>query len=88
MLVAAFQFVARLSVVTGVQGKCAPIKNFLRVCEKVILDYESDMSRVTDLVRGKMFCDNMVDMMKVKSARTVHQLCQYQITFDTRIINR
>ena len=41
--------------------KCstAPIKNLLRVFEKAVLDYKGLLSRVTDLVRGRLLCNDM-----------------------------
>lgn len=46
------QFVARTA---GARAEVAPIKSYLRVCEKLVLDYDGDVSRVTDLVRSVRF---------------------------------
>lgn len=46
----------------GGDPEIAPIKSYLRVCEKLVLDYEGDVTKVVDLVRGKVLCESVEQM--------------------------
>ena len=37
----------------------AKLKSIIRIFEKAALEYGGDMSRITDFVRGKIFCDTI-----------------------------
>lgn len=44
--------------------EAAPVKGLLRAFEKIVLDYKSDAAMITDLVRGKLLCSSMQDVIK------------------------
>ena len=59
-----------MAAVVGGVAQVAPIKNYLRVCEKLVLDYEFDITKVVDLVRGKILCESVEQMTQAIVAVT------------------
>ena len=64
------QVVQHVAAVVGGVAQVAPIKNYLRVCEKLVLDYELDITKVVDLVRGKILCESVEQMSQAIVALT------------------
>lgn len=56
------QVIEHISSLVKSKFEVAPIKAYLRVSEKLVLDYEGDVKRVVDLVRGKLLCDSVHQM--------------------------
>lgn len=48
----------------GAVPNIVPIKNYIRVCEKLVLDYNKDISQVADLVRGTVLCGTVEQMSR------------------------
>lgn len=51
----------------GSEGQTAPLKSFLRVSEKMILDYGSEPAKVTDLLRGKIIVGSVTVLAQALS---------------------
>lgn len=49
----------------GATAELPPIKAYIRVCEKLVLEYEDNVGKVTDLVRGKILCASVEEMSQI-----------------------
>jgi hypothetical protein len=58
-----FQMLQHVGTSVSCEVRCAPLKSLLRTSEKVLLDYDGDFRKLSDLVRGKIVCESIESLI-------------------------